>query len=156
MLNWELSPPLGAPVGSGPLTMDLAHEMTYRPLMAHTAAPKAGAYVNMHHVNNLDLKPPGVRDNVANPGFFLTTQHRTELFDPQHTVNPAPIPNWDTQSDMITNPQARRLGAYWWDVTRSQNTWMDGRWEERGQFSVPKVGFTSLKDLRPASVYQFV
>lgn len=156
MLKWDLSPPLnGAEQGDGMVDRYVLGSQ-YVPQVPHTAAPRAGAYINVLQNNNLDLGAPGVRDNVANPTLFGVNQYRTELFDPQHTVNPAPIPNWSEQSDMITNPQAQRLGAYWWKITRGENAWQSLPWKETGTFIVPKVGFSSLKDLRPASVYQFV
>ncbi len=153
MLGWELSPPIGASNTYGARN---ALESSFMPRIAHTQAPRAAAYTNAHLNNNLDLLPPGVRDNVANPSLFATTLHRTNLFDAQHTVNNAPIPNWEEQSDMITSPQAQRLGAYWWDVLQGSYLMDRAGWVERGQFSVPKTGFTAFRHLKPHSTRQFV
>lgn len=154
MLAWELSPPIGGITNAQSAMME---ESTFAPTVPKTVMPRAAAYTNVLTNDNLDLAAPGVRDNVANPQLFMTPYTRTNLFDNGRTANAAPIPNWEQQMDRFTDPVHQRLGAFWWKTCVSDNVWQDKPgFEERGQFSVPKVGFTALRHLKPQSTLQFI
>ena len=152
MLGWDLSAPIGFAGQQHNHGAQMAKQSQYHNSVAHTQMPHTASQVNAMYNDNADFAAPGVRDNVANPSLFLTNSLRTNVFDTGRTVNNAPIPNWETGYDNITSAQEQRVAAYWWDITHGDSYKMSTpKFMERGQFIVPKTGFTALRFLTPAS-----
>lgn len=112
--------------------------------------PKAVAQAITNSV--YDLGAPGVRDQIARPAPFATTEHRGSLFDTGRVENNAPVWNSDQMMSTFTSPHAQRLGSFWWEVTHDvENRRTPGFFIDQGQYSVPPTGQTALRNLRPGS-----
>lgn len=124
-----------------------------------TAVPLGGPYnrvgvdFNGWSNDNIDVRPPGVREQMPDPSRpqFLPT--RSNLFQRNDTsVNNAPILNYQEKLPaLVASPWAQRYGSEMHDVLRETPVKEHWLFRDFGQFNVPYTGFTALKDIRPAS-----
>ncbi len=156
LLSYAFNTPIGL---AGPVThasqLALAQDFKLPPKTNYLERNGANAF-DMAGTNTvLDLAAPGVRDNIANPSAFARTAYRSSLFDTHRTENNAPIWNNDTMYDFFTSKPAQKRGSYWWEATHVQQNFTAG-FVERGEFSVPKTGFTAFRYLRPSSTMKAI
>ena len=117
--------------------------------MPSFTVPNKAAKINPMSNDNADLQPPGVRDLIANPGFFAVDRHRTNLYDNNSASNRPQLPNWDVVYKDHTSPWNRRIGTFWWNKLQ-EKVYIPG-FVDQGQYVTPCTGFTSFRFLRPHS-----
>ena len=112
--------------------------------------------------NYVDIKAPGIREEVPHPSFLSIWPTRSSLY--QHatgtdTLNNAPIPNWGNAvwadgadcPSWLQSKWHRQYGTAWYEVTQQTPVIDDFIFRDYGQFNVPNTGFSALKDIVPRS-----
>jgi len=108
---------------------------------------------------NIDIKPPGVREQVPNPTLLQVWPLRSGLYDHASgtgNLNAPAMPNFGDNINMPAWQQSKwnqSIGTEWFEVT--QQTPVKDWWytHELANFTVPYTGFTALSELRPSSTY---
>lgn len=107
--------------------------------------------------NNIDIKAPGVREQMYNPSFPFFGPYRSSLYqhNNQTSVNNAPIPNYEDAMALGPTPSwlysdwHRRNASAWFDIL--QETPVKESWQFRNysNYITPYTGFTAFSQLRP-------
>lgn len=107
--------------------------------------------------NYVDLRPPGVREQMANPSMPYFGPYKSNLYD-HNGVSPfnnAPIPNFQDPMMSGTTPSwlmsdwHRRYASAWYEVLQQTPTLESWQFRDYGQFSVPYTGFSALREIVP-------
>lgn len=129
------------------------NELNLAPPVKNHLSPGLNAALN----NYVDLRPPGVREQVANPSMPYFGPYKSHLY--QHNagtaVNNTPITNF--QDPMMNGPTPswlmsdwhRRYANAWYEVLQQTPTLESWEFRDYGQFSVPYTGFSPLSELVP-------
>lgn len=118
---------------------------------------KQSAHITPYANDNIDIRAPGIRDQVQNPSFPYVGPYRSSLYDTNSVQNNAPIPGWDSNvpSYMQTRQNAR-FGAEMWTTLYETPVKEHWSFREFGQFNVPYTGFTAFANLKPASTMAWI
>lgn len=101
----------------------------------------------------VDIKAPGVRENWQQGNIPSTgVDHRSNLFDVQHTVNNAPMVDFsDKRNNWLLNDSwSRRVGAEWFRIIQETQNVYHPAFQERGQWNLPPHGRIAIRDLLPS------
>jgi len=100
----------------------------------------------------VDLRAPGIRDQINAPTFPFFGPTRTSLFDRNTSINNAPVPQWDQGlPSFLETEQNQRWNAKMYRVCQDTPTIEHWAFRDYGQFNVPYTGFSAFSDLRPVS-----
>lgn len=121
-------------------------------------APMRGNDVIPFLTDRVDLKAPGVRDQLNDVNMPQLGPFMPATFYPQRVNNNAPILNMDQRvPDFLFNePWAQARGAYLWKVCHDTKDLLHPSFQERGSFNVPYTGFSAFADLAPRSTLKWI
>lgn len=126
------------------------------PPWAWSAATRAIGLVDMGGVDRVDLKPPGVRDQL--PGAVMPYQSFLQRGSAVDTTRPgaAPLILTDTRPPFLSSAPYLQQAEEQYHVLQETPIAEHVAFARWGQWSVPYTGFSRLRDITPYGTSHFV
>lgn len=117
---------------------------------------RTAAGITPYANDRIDIRAPGIRDQIPRPPVPYFGQPRDSLFDTQgRTNNKAPFPNYnDEVPSFLMSRENQEWHAAMYQRLRETKDAFHFSHQERGQFPVPYTGFSAFRDLHPVSTHE--
>jgi len=99
---------------------------------------------------NVDVFPPGFREQMHNPSLYAGPYAGTTFshYGSGRTGNAPALLNYDVPTTFFAGEHAQRTAAAWWDILHNTANDQHFMFRDLGNFSVPYTGFTPIADIK--------
>jgi hypothetical protein len=116
----------------------------------------AAAALTTTHNTDIDVFPPGFREQMLNPP-FTSGPHVSSLLYNQRLNNAAPLFNYDQHGlGIFDSVENQRFGAYMHKILVTDQDKLRDINKDLGQWSAQATGFSALHSLRAHSTMKWI